>query len=233
MAIYVPGPRSAFSNSSNGSLTVVTAAAARPSDRSFLKRLFNRSKTRSPARATNASNVSASYSTVDLSEKYSRHHHHQQGAWGDDGRMFALPPSPHTHPLLSKPYARDELRPRSSLLSYHLDGDDGLAGRKLARGGRCVNGRGVVLEGGGGAGGGGDVRARSIREREWVARAAAVEGRYVQEWGFFIKCYAEGRFNVSNPPDPPPRRPGFDHLAAPLPPNERERLEVNKIRESV
>jgi hypothetical protein len=216
MAIYVPGPRSAFANSSNSSLAAAVAAAARPSDRSFLKRLFNRSKTR------RANAVPTSHSTADLSEKYSYR--------GEAGGGFALPPSPHTHPLLSKPYARDELRPRSSMLNYHLDGGDGFH-RKPARAGRSENGGGggVAPEGGGrGGGAGGDVRARSIRERERAAKAAAVEGRYVQEWGFFIKCYAEGRFNVSNPPDPPPRRPGFNHLTAPLPPNERERLEVNK-----
>ena len=56
--------------------------------------------------------------------------------------------------------------------------------------------------------------------------AAATDLRYVQEWGFFIKCYAEGRFNLSNPPDPPPRRPEFNHLVAPAPPNERQRLKV-------
>jgi hypothetical protein len=59
--------------------------------------------------------------------------------------------------------------------------------------------------------------------------AAATDRRYVQEWGFFIKCYSEGRFNLSNPPDPPPRRPEFNHLIAPLPPNERQRLKVGSL----
>jgi len=58
--------------------------------------------------------------------------------------------------------------------------------------------------------------------------AAATDCRYVQEWGFFIKCYSEGRFNVSNPPDPPPRRPEFNHLTAPAPPDERQRLKAVK-----
>lgn len=71
-----------------------------------------------------------------------------------------------------------------------------------------------------------ELYTRSLRDREQAAMSAAVESKYVQEWGFFIKCYSEGRFNLSNPPDPPPRRPGFDHLTAPVPPNEKQRLEV-------
>lgn len=74
-----------------------------------------------------------------------------------------------------------------------------------------------------------ELYTRSLRDREKAAMSAAVEGKYVQEWGFFIKCYAEGRFNLSNPPDPPPRKSEFDHLAAPIPPNEKQRLEVYLI----
>ena len=205
MAIYSTGPRSAFSDSSSSSLV------ARPTDKSFLKRWFNRGKPR-------AATIPISHSTFDLSEKYARH----------ENNFFALPPSPHTHPLLSKPYARDELRPRSSTNHLRPDGSivaggDGSAhARKVAAmrpAGRSVD-SGVSPERER------EVNARGIREREKAAREAAVEGRYVQEWGFFIKCYAEGRFNVSNPPDPPPRRPDFDHLTAPLPPNEKQRLEV-------
>lgn len=75
----------------------------------------------------------------------------------------------------------------------------------------------------------------SRRVRPVAAATAAVEaqmmavggeGRFVQEWGFFLKCYAEGRFNMSNPPDPPPRRGGWGYLTAPVPAGEKERLEV-------
>lgn len=71
-----------------------------------------------------------------------------------------------------------------------------------------------------------DVYTRNLRDRERVAMSAALEATHVREWGFFIKCYAEGRFNLSNPPDPPPRRPDFVHLVAPAPPEEMERLKV-------
>ena len=36
----------------------------------------------------------------------------------------------------------------------------------------------------------------------------------------------QGRFNLSNPPDPPRHPPGFNHLVAPLPPDEAERLKA-------
>ncbi|CUS07711.1 unnamed protein product [Tuber aestivum] len=207
MAIHSTGPRSAFSDSSTSSLV------ARPTDKSFLKRLFNRGKPR-------AATLPTSHSTFELSERYARR----------ENNFFVLPPSPHTHPLLSKPYARDELRPRSSTNYSHLDGsivtggDGFIHARRVAAmrpAGRSVD-SGVSPERERER----EMYARGIREREKAAREAAVEGRYVQEWGFFIKCYAEGRFNVSNPPDPPPRRPDFNHLTAPLPPNEKQRLEA-------
>ena len=78
---------------------------------------------------------------------------------------------------------------------------------------------------------------------------AAAENKYIREWGFFLKCYAEvgsfntplhtiacepltyvwqqqGRYNLSTPPDPPPRRAEFTYLPAPAPPNEAERVKT-------
>lgn len=72
-----------------------------------------------------------------------------------------------------------------------------------------------------------DLYTRSLRDRERIATEAALEAGHVREWGFFIKCYAEGRFNLSNPPDPPPMRPGFRGLPAPKPVGEEERLKVS------
>lgn len=204
--VYVH-PRSAFSNSSTSLLP------SRPGDKSFLKRLFNRSKSRVPTGVIKTS-------TIDLSREGSASEH----------TVFAMSPSPNTHPLLSKPFARDELRPRTPLAKYsHLDGTI-LAGgegfvhsRKMAAlalakgrtGGYCSSPSSER-----------ELYTKSLRDREQAAMSAAVEGKYVQEWGFFIKCYAEGRFNLSNPPDPPPRKLEFDHLTAPIPPNEKDRLQV-------
>jgi hypothetical protein len=36
----------------------------------------------------------------------------------------------------------------------------------------------------------------------------------------------QGRFNVSNPPDPPPQPPDFNYLVAPVPPDEADRLKA-------
>ena len=203
--------QSAFSLSSTPSLM-----SDRSLDKSFLKRMIARGKARfsqgipSGNRGPNATR-SAPPSPV----------------------VFGMTPSPHTHPLLSKPSARDELRmgyqqskrlPRSS-----SHGDLGSAKGRYSRPRRLALPRGSIedddfvdvynLASP-------DMYIRNLRSRERVAMDAAVDGRYVSEWGLFIKCYSEGRFNVSNPPDPPPRRPEFNHLAAPVPPNERQRLQV-------
>lgn len=202
-------PRSAFSDSGS-------SVVSRPADKSFLKRLFNRSKPRAP---TNVSNT-AFNSTFDFSRKMSV---------SSESTIMTMSPSPHTHPLLSKPSARDELRPRTPLAKYsHLDGTISAGGegfvhsRKMAaltlvRSHPADDDFGIISER--------ELYARNLRGREQMAVSAA-EGKYVQEWGFFIKCYAEGRFNLSNPPDPPPRKSEFDHLIAPIPPNEKQRLEV-------
>ncbi|KAL7271318.1 hypothetical protein RUND412_005939 [Rhizina undulata] len=212
--IYVQQqPPSAFSNSSTSSLP------QKPVDKSFLRRFFNRTKSRS-ATTTDIS-VPSSPMTLNSSDAQLL----------SNPKIFTMTPSPHTHPLLTKPSARDEFRPRGPLVTYsQITGStrsDGFANaRKMAA---LALANGDVLDSRlGTACSDGDLYSRNLREREDAAQAAAVEGKYVQEWGFFIKCYGEGRFNVSNPPDPPPRRPGFNHLMAPAPPNESERLKAIK-----
>lgn len=193
--VYVH-PRSAFSAS-----TTSLASTAAPPDRSFLKRLFNRHRPR--ATPSPASSTSSTTSTAAAATTTSQH--------------TSMAPSPHTHPLLAKPCARDELRPRTPLAKYsHLDGTISAGGEGF------VHSRRVLA-----------VRERAVTEVGSVGQGQGQgmgmgmgEGRFVQEWGFFIKCYAEGRFNLSNPPDPPPRRAGFEYLVAPTPPGEKARLEV-------
>ncbi|RPB17502.1 hypothetical protein P167DRAFT_601332 [Morchella conica CCBAS932] len=192
--VYVH-PRSAFSASTT------SLASTAPPDKSFLKRLFNRHRPRGTPSPTSSTSTTLTTTTT------TPHH-------------TSMAPSPHTHPLLAKPCARDELRPRTPLAKYsHLDGTISAGGEGFVHSrrvlavrererGRGVEGGSVGLAGGMGGGVG--------------------EGRFVQEWGFFIKCYAEGRFNLSNPPDPPPRRAGFEYLVAPTPPGEKARLEAVK-----
>jgi len=36
-----------------------------------------------------------------------------------------------------------------------------------------------------------DIYTTVLREREKCATVAAAESRYVREWGFYLKCYAE------------------------------------------
>lgn len=205
-------PRPEFSDSGS------SMVSRRATDKSFLKRLFNRSKPRAPS--TIVSNPSTPGSTLDFPRKMS----------ASGSTIVTMSPSPHTHPLLSKPFARDELRPRTPLTKYsHLDGTISTGGegfvhsRKVAA--LTVAGSQLTDEGFN-SNFERELYTRSLRDREQAAMSAAVESKYVQEWGFFIKCYSEGRFNLSNPPDPPPKRPGFDHLTAPVPPNEKQRLEV-------
>lgn len=244
-------------------------------DTSFLRRLFSRSRllpssSSSPVSGTGTTTASTSRRGSDA-----------------ESLVFAMTPSPHTHPLLSKPRARDEvwirpLRKRAGTVGAAPSQAGAPRGFSEARRlaslavatGQQSNQRGA-------AGGAGSLRhsrsdsssswsmsrrdgidgqqpaetemygldpatmhmaatatsgvdatgvslyTKHLREREQTAVLAAVTPRYVQEWGFFIKCYAEGRFNFSNPPDPPPRRPGFDHFSAPAPPSETQRLKVS------
>ncbi|KAH0553420.1 hypothetical protein GP486_006510 [Trichoglossum hirsutum] len=173
----------------------------------------------------------------------------------NDSVIPKMGPSPHTHPLLSKPYARDEFVHTRPQGSKPLESSLSVARRKgeLALATRSASMRSITR----GVPESNDSHANlpepkkndsEAEEAEVatetvptvttaaeaapvaaapVAAAAAnstVEVGYGQEWNFFVRCYAEGRFNISNPPDPPPRPSDFNHLIAPTPPNETERL---------
>ncbi|KAH0608264.1 uncharacterized protein H6S33_002316 [Morchella sextelata] len=206
--VYVH-PRSAFSDSTT------SLASTTPPDKSFLKRLFNRHRPRATPSPTSSS-TSSSTSTSTSSALTTTQH-------------TSMAPSPHTHPLLAKPCARDELRPRTPLAKYsHLDGTISAGGEGFVHSRRVLAGRERAVEGSGvGLGLGSVGQGQGLGLGLGLGEGLG-EGRFVQEWGFFIKCYAEGRFNLSNPPDPPPRRAGFEYLVAPTPPGEKARLEAVK-----
>lgn len=201
---YVSHPypsQSAFSCSDTTSLMSDSSF-----DKSFLKRMIYRGKARFSTR--NPKSPTSSPEKTDT--------------------VFEMTPSPHTHPLLCKPSARDELRAGRKRISRASSHGDLLGATTRQR----VRGLGVY-----GAGLADDreevenlaspeMYKRNLRNRERVAMAAAQDGRHVAEWGFFIKCYSEGRFNLSNPPEPPPKNPGFNHFSAPVPPSEGQRLKV-------
>jgi hypothetical protein len=166
---------------------------------SFLKRLFHRRKSNG---STDERNPSASFEPMD------------------DGFASFVTPSPVCHPLLSKPVPRDDVfRPRPRTADSAIKSTPNKPSMRKARrmdiesqALRCA-----------------EMHKRSLRERERAAIEAAVDAKYVPEWGFYFKCYAEGRFNLSNPPEPPPKKPEYDHFAAPATLDEQKRLKVCMI----
>jgi hypothetical protein len=108
-------------------------------------------------------------------------------------------PSPHTHPLLSKPYARDEILPRRPQ-SKHRDGLTestlSIARRKgeLALASRSASMRLAVAElpkRNGGISNSSESHNDGSGEGEKVTVNTGTEAKSVREWGFFVKCYAE------------------------------------------
>ncbi|KAF8541161.1 hypothetical protein BDD12DRAFT_530334 [Trichophaea hybrida] len=191
--------------STSSAFSINSDVSEKSIDKSFLRRLFHRSKIRNSDYSSRSGD--SSFGSAD---------------------MMVMTPSPHTHPLLSKPYPRDDVlvgRSRPSTLVFSTHGGtspcrlSNPAVTKTSDAGSIYSVNTSAAA---------DMYRRSLREREKAAMAAATDCKYVQEWGFFIKCYSEGRFNVSNPPDPPPRRPEFNHLTAPAPPDERQRLKAVK-----
>ncbi|KAI9677924.1 MAG: hypothetical protein M1829_002421 [Trizodia sp. TS-e1964] len=143
-------------------------------------------------------------------------------------------PSPNTHPLHTKPRARDEyLRglvahrestfglplPQLSSISharnmaYRMLADPAASDALLPHFSSSPNPTRPA-----------EFYQKNLRDRERAALDTASEKKYVQEWGFYLKCYAEGRYNLSLPPTPPPKRKEFTYLLPPLPVNELDRL---------
>lgn len=200
-------------------------------DKSFLKRLFRRkrspSTTNSHSTGSVRTNSTRRRSRVVVVEEKKK----------IDASVFVMMPSPHTHPLLSKPCARDELSPRPPTFTFSSNTGaispsmGGFAhARKMAVTGaeRKSSFAGVEAPLGSPRLVPPDTYTKERREEERATRGPSPTSTTVLEWSFFIKCYAEGRFNVSTPPDPPPKRPSFESLSAPLPPNEKQRLKVSR-----
>ncbi|KAI9819564.1 MAG: hypothetical protein M1827_007014 [Pycnora praestabilis] len=150
-----------------------------------------------------------------------------------------MAPSPHTHPLLSRPYAREEqLQGLLGVTRQRPSTDGSTLALARQKAGVALAGAGDIFEDYGSSQKSlprsradnqalpttREVYTMNLRQREVIAMKAAADPRHIKDWGFYIKCYSEGRFNISTPPDPPSRKPEFNYLAAPNPPYERERL---------
>lgn len=129
----------------------------------------------------------------------------------DDEKIdnVSMAPSPHTHPLLARPVARSEaiqghlqvaiakgITPRASDAQFAAARRDAERVRgattdpspvRLRLDSEETHGRPATAR---------DVYTRTLREREMTALNAAAETRYIREWGFFLKCYAEVRRNL-------------------------------------
>ncbi|RDL38312.1 uncharacterized protein BP5553_02652 [Venustampulla echinocandica] len=76
-----------------------------------------------------------------------------------------------------------------------------------------------------------DVRvARQIMS---VSRASALSAEDVMHWKYYLECYAQGKFNLMDPPEPVPHKESFQYLPAILPSNEAERLSSSSEFETV
>ncbi|EPS40908.1 hypothetical protein H072_5201 [Dactylellina haptotyla CBS 200.50] len=69
-----------------------------------------------------------------------------------------------------------------------------------------------------------EIRHRRLLEEMANNCARDIEDR--KEWGYWFKAYTEGRYNMSNPPQTPPRDPLLLWIPTPFPPNEVERLQA-------
>ena len=123
----------------------------------------------------------------------------------DEGMGYvSSAPSPHTRPLLSRPVARDEAihghlqvaiargaTPRRDVAQF-------AAVRRDAEVMRISNTESIPVRSSAGSyesqrrpGTAREIYTTVLREREKCALIAAAESRYIREWGFFLKCYAE------------------------------------------
>ncbi|KAF3919813.1 hypothetical protein ABW20_dc0109628 [Dactylellina cionopaga] len=72
-------------------------------------------------------------------------------------------------------------------------------------------------------------RTMSIRHRrllEEMANNCAREPMDRKDWGYWFKAYTDGRYNMSNPPQTPPRDPLLLWIPTPFPADEIERLKA-------
>jgi len=161
-----------------------TAAAGQQSlDRSgFFKRIFSR-QIKSPK----------NQSPLEQSP-------HDEFDFGhNNSNIPKMGPSPHTHPLLSKPYARDEVlhcRPQSKLRNGLSESTLSIARRKgelalASRSGSIRSAAAELPEKNASLPNSPESHDDDSEEGEKAATNAVTESKSVQEWGFFVKCYAE------------------------------------------
>ncbi|KAI9790174.1 MAG: hypothetical protein M1816_005374 [Peltula sp. TS41687] len=148
------------------------------------------------------------------------------------------PPSPCTHPLVNRPEAREEyprgLRPVLKHSKKKDDMDDSVLTSARKKALLMTSSSSPLfrpmttlsIDSTASLPSPAQIYTKALRVRETTAIEVSAGHRYVQDWGFWLKCYSEGRFNLSRPPVPPPLKPSFTYLSAPLPPNELERIKA-------
>ncbi|KAI9889138.1 MAG: hypothetical protein M1814_005729 [Vezdaea aestivalis] len=217
-------------NSPNFAFSRTPTLASTPStptspDRSaFMRRLFSRSSKSKPAVQAPPSTENAGY--------------RNQRAYNPTA---VIGPSPHTHPLLVRPRARDEKmmgslgasQTRPSTAVSHFSQAESRSASRIAMASipetadtKSLPDPPVSERFSDDEDEDEDLSELIVGHREQIALDCASGKKYVQEWNFFLRCYAEGRFNTSNPPDSPPAHTSFKYLQAPYPPNEGDRLEA-------
>ncbi|RDW84658.1 hypothetical protein BP6252_02248 [Coleophoma cylindrospora] len=78
-----------------------------------------------------------------------------------------------------------------------------------------------------------DISQSIASQRESVAIASALDSIYVPDWCSYIQSYAEGRFSLVAPPQPPPRASDFEYLPAVFPHDEENRILAGSIYDVV
>ncbi|EKD16266.1 uncharacterized protein L3040_009500 [Drepanopeziza brunnea f. sp. 'multigermtubi'] len=68
------------------------------------------------------------------------------------------------------------------------------------------------------------VMIQRFHEVEDTIREICAADAHFEDWREYMRCYSEGRYNLSNPPPHPPLKPGFQYLPSVMPPSESVRL---------
>ncbi|RPB27657.1 hypothetical protein L211DRAFT_834515 [Terfezia boudieri ATCC MYA-4762] len=134
-----------------------------------------------------------------------------------DAPVFTMTPSPNTHPLLTKPFPRDEVLGGASITAA-------IPGLGWRTGAGPLTQRYASWH---------SHLSPNITDPRSMIGQETISSKFsrkdsILEWDFFVKCYSEGRFNLSNPPEPPSQRPRFQYFSAPIPIDEDARLKAVK-----
>ncbi len=121
--------------------------------------------------------------------------------------VVSMAPSPHTRPLLSRPIAREEaihgclqvaiakgVKPKPSMSQFATARREAEVLRIAKHEPLPVCTSTVSDEAQQRFITARDIYTTILRDRELCAMNAAAESRYIREWGFFLKCYAEVRY---------------------------------------